>query len=274
VMGVPDGDTPSRWSEDAAAVARISDATTSTASSRAETADNPTLVPMRRRLVDRLRLDYPQLRERVEGYILAQEWRRISELTRQHLMAHAQDFDEADFWEKLWDLLTRDLLRSRFPANLVKQAEVNEHVTSFRKGLDAANQSTSRAQNPFQAPQRKELAADVLASVEAMFGAADLLMTSCKDDARKLLESLNNCVDEILADIGEVAAEATATSERFRDDARQIDADAHETASSSRMGRGSKPATTGESEESYRVGVGVDGADFVGHSMRPTRKET
>lgn len=275
MTAVPDGDTPGRWSADAAAVARTSDATTSTAPSRAGNGDNPTVVPMRRRLVDRLRFDYPQLREHVEGFILAQEWRRSSEAVRQHLTVQARKSQGDDFWDKLWDLLKGDLLRSRFPANLVKQAEVQEHVTAFRKGLDEASEWTSRGQNPYQAAERKTLAGDIYSSVEAMFASADALVTSCRDDARKLLERLNSCVDEILAEIGEGEEEATATNGRFRAAAQGIDGDPPGQATSSRMGRGSKPAAAdGETGESYRVAVGVEGADFVGHSMRPTRKET
>lgn len=167
------------------------------------------VVPLRRRVVERLR-DYPQLRERVEGYMLAQEWRRLTDEMQSHLMQDDR-VSQRDFWRDLWGLLTREQLRSAFPAALGQREEIRDDLACFKARLEKARNAARPARNPYQEPERKQIAADVLDHVDSMWNAADALATRCRDDAKDLLASLNSAVEEIFQDLEEAHDEATAT---------------------------------------------------------------
>jgi hypothetical protein len=173
--------------------------------------EQPPVVPLRRRLVEQLK-DYPQLRERVEGFMLAQEWRKLAVEMQSHL-DHDEKVVERAFWRDLWELLTRDPLRAAFPRGLAEQDEIRDHLTCFQGRLEKAREAARPAGSPYQDPERKQIAAEVLNYVDSMWNAADMLAARCRDDTKELLVSLNSCVEEIFKNLEE-AHEAAAPTER------------------------------------------------------------
>jgi hypothetical protein len=179
--------------------------------STAFASEQPPVVPLRRRLVEQLK-DYPQLRERVEGFMLAQEWRKLANEMESHLM-NDEKVAERAFWRDLWGLLTQDPLRAAFPRGLAEQDEIRDHLACFQGRLDKARDAARPAGSPYQDPERKQIAAEVLDYVYSMWNAADMLAARCKDDTKELLVSLNSCVEEIFKNLEE-AHEAEVPTER------------------------------------------------------------
>jgi hypothetical protein len=170
------------------------------------------VVPLRRRVVERLR-DYPQLRERIEGYMLALEWRRITDDMRAHLKQTAA-VSEDNFWNELWKLLTAEQFGSTFPAALGGQDEIRTHIECFNGRLEQARDAAEPAGNPYQAAERKQIASDVFTHVSRMWKASNSLAMVCKNDVKDLLDSLNSAVEEIFHDLEEAHEEEATATER------------------------------------------------------------